>query len=187
MRGGGEGRAGERSSVVKHDDWRSAAPFFEVVAAKLQGPLPGPETLAWPPNYHYGGSPFRARGPLPGTKLLGRGPRVAPFTFSTRFFIVLHFVLLLVRASPWSRSIDPQISSSPSTGFVHDPQGVYQYFRAAPRKRFRSRDNRELDEIRIRQDAADWASKRGRSSVESRSDIGTTTCWSETGRLGTFG
>lgn len=66
--------------MVKQDDWRSAAPFFEVVAAKLQGPSPGPETLAWPPNYHYGGSPFRARCPLPGTKLLGRGPaRRAPF------------------------------------------------------------------------------------------------------------
>lgn len=67
--------------MVKHDDWRSAAPFFEVVAAKLQGPSPGPETLAWPPNYHYGGSPFRARGPLLGTKLLGRGPtRRSPLT-----------------------------------------------------------------------------------------------------------
>jgi len=48
------------------------------VAAKLQGPSPGPETLAWPPNYHYGGSPFRTRGPLPGTKLLGRGPARSP-------------------------------------------------------------------------------------------------------------
>lgn len=75
--------------MVKHDDWRSAAPFFEVVAAKLQGPSPGPETLAWPPNYHYGGSPFRARCPLPGTKLLGRGPaRRAPLTYllSASFF-----------------------------------------------------------------------------------------------------
>lgn len=79
---GNAGKKSRRMSVVKHDDWRSAAPFFEVVAAKLQGPSPGPETLAWPSNYHYGGSPFRARCLLPGTKLLGRGPaRRAPFTY----------------------------------------------------------------------------------------------------------
>lgn len=124
-----------RLSVVKHDDWRSAAPFFEVVAAKLQGPSPGPETLAWPPNYHYGGSPFRARGPLPGTKLLGRGPARSPL------YLLLLLPLPPHRSSrppsyehfpPRSWSIDPQISSSPSTGFLHDPPGVYQYFRARP-------------------------------------------------------
>lgn len=91
--------------------------FFEVVAAKLQGPSPGPETLAWPPNYHYGGSPFRTRCPLPGTKLLGRGPvRKAPFAFSSRHrsSLVLHLVYtppVLARPGP----IDPQISSSPIT------------------------------------------------------------------------
>lgn len=154
------GRAGERSSVVKHDDWRSAAPFFEVVAAKLQGPSPGPETLAWPPNYHYGGSPFRARGPLPGTKLLGRGPARSPLYLLLLLLLLPHrssLVLPPVRASPRPRSIDPQISSSPSTGFLHDPRRAFIniFVRAPPWKRFRSRDIRELDETRIRQDAAD--------------------------------
>lgn len=98
--------------MVKHDDWRSAAPFFEVVAAKLQGPSPGPETLAWPPNYHYGGSPFRTRGPLLDTKLLGRGPaRRSPFYLlllllpaSLSFLFVLSLIYMYV--SSCSPSVD---------------------------------------------------------------------------------
>lgn len=102
--------------VVKHDDWRSAAPFFEVVAAKLQGPSPGPETLAWPPNYHYGGSPFRTRCPLSGTKLLGRGPaRRAPFRSSSRHRSSFVLPLIYILPSSHGRSIDLQISSSPFT------------------------------------------------------------------------
>lgn len=102
--------------MVKHDDWRSAAPFFEVVAAKLQGPSPGPETLAWPPNYHYGGSPFRTRCPLPGTKLLGRGPaRRVPLPPPLGIVLLSSSPLCISSRPPTVRPIDPQISSSPFT------------------------------------------------------------------------
>lgn len=82
-RGGSGRRAGasdiggreEPKVMVKHDDWRSV--FFEIRAAKLQGPSRRPETLAWPPNYHYGGSPF-GRKASSGTKLRSRGPAWKP-------------------------------------------------------------------------------------------------------------
>nr|KAF7387659.1 hypothetical protein H0235_018381 [Vespula pensylvanica] len=50
---------------------------FRGRAAKLQGPSRRPETLAWPPNYHYGGSPF-GHGTSSGTKLHSRGLLVNP-------------------------------------------------------------------------------------------------------------
>lgn len=115
---------------MKHDDWRSAAPFFEVVAAKLQGPSPGPETLAWPPNYHYGGSPFRARCPLPGTKLLGRGPaRRAPF-----YLLLSSSPLYISSRPPTAGSIDPQISSSPFTSSPRSKRRL-SIFSCVPRYR----------------------------------------------------
>lgn len=140
------GKEADGTSVVKHDDWRSAAPFFEVVAAKLQGPSPGPETLAWPPNYHYRGSPFRARCPLPGTKLLGRGPaRRAPF------------YLLLLPASLFSRPppyvyppVLPRLVDRPTNIFFSlyqfpsiRPAFINIFVCAPPWKRPRSRHNQE--------------------------------------------
>lgn len=150
-RGGGGcgGREADGTSVVKHDDWRSAAPFFEVVAAKLQGPSPGPETLAWPPNYHYGGSPFRARCPLPGTKLLGRGPaRRAPF------YLLLPASLFFPRPPPCGYPPGPptagrsthKISSSPFTSSPRSDRRL-SIFSCAPRHgngRVRNRHNQQL-------------------------------------------
>lgn len=133
--------------MVKHDDWRSAAPFFEVVAAKLQGPSPGPETLAWPPNYHYGGSPFRARSPLLGTKLLGRGPMRSPSLYPP-LGISSHS---RVSCRPLSRScsIVAQISFSFFLFFYQfssiRPAFINIFVRASLRKRLCSQDNRELD------------------------------------------
>ena len=136
-----------RTSVVKHDDWRSAAPFFEVVAAKLQGPSPGPETLAWPPNYHYGGSPFRTRCPLPGTKLLGRGPaRRAPFTSSSR-----HRSSFIPPSCIHPPVLPRPVVDRPTNIFFSlyqflsiRPTFINIFVRAPPRKRLRSQRNQEL-------------------------------------------
>lgn len=139
MRGKREGRQDWRVDVVKHDDWRSAAPFFEVVAAKLQGPSPGPETLAWPPNYHYGGSPFRARGPLLGTKLLGRGPARRSPLYLLLLSTSLRLASYISSCSPLV-SIDPQISSSTFTGFLRFDRrlSTFLYARLATETKIRS-------------------------------------------------
>lgn len=103
---------------------------------QLQGPSPGPETLAWPPNYHYGGSPFRARGPLLGTKLLGRGPArrsplyllLLPASFFSPSFLL--YILLF----SLGRSTHKYLLLPLSVSF--DSTGVYQHFctRASLRK-----------------------------------------------------
>lgn len=145
--------------MVKHDDWRSAAPFFEVVAAKLQGPSLGPETLAWPPNYHYGGSPFRARSPLLGTKLLGRGPVRSPSLYPP--LGIFSHPPLCVSCRPLSRSCSI-VAQMPFSFFFPVLSSIRPAFinifvaRLATRKRLCSQDNRELDEIQ----KTDWLTDR---------------------------
>lgn len=179
--------------MVKHDDWRSAAPFFEVVAAKLQGPSPRPETLAWPPNYHYGGSPFRARGPLLGTKLLGRGPARSPFNFLAYLHLLL--LLLLLTASLLSDASSCALTLFLSSGqstheyllrplpVLFDPANVYQYFRGRPASEtalFRGIIEAELNAT----ETPRWTGRLIGQEIALSQSVSATTCWSEAGRPG---